>query len=149
MTSTILQPLADLIADTINQLSVDEPITAYSNDPGFAGLDSLPAAIVGPPIVERTDVEGGESQLGSYDWRMEFPVTFLFDLGDSNTAQAQALDSVEKFVTSLDLATLSVADPSIVDAKVTRSEPGEVVDSARPLMSYTCTVRVLKLLSYN
>jgi hypothetical protein len=148
MSSTILQPLADLVATTLNSLSVDEPLAAYSIDPGFSGLDSLPAAVIGPPLIERTDVDQRESQVGSYDWVIELPVTLLFDLGDTATAQGMALDTVEAFIREIDSATLSVSDPSIVDAKVTRSEPGELVDTARPLMTYTCILRVLKFESY-
>ena len=144
MSSTIFQPLADLVADTIEALACDEPVIAYGTDPGMAGVDRLPVAICGLPNLERIDVDQPESQFGSYDWTIQFDVTFLFDLGDTQTAQAQALDTIEKFVLAIDAATLSASDPMIVDAKVTRSEPGEVVDSTRPMLSYTCTLRVLK-----
>ncbi|MEI6446476.1 MAG: hypothetical protein WCO96_01195 [Actinomycetes bacterium] len=145
MSSTIIQPLADLIATTIESLQTDFTVNGYSNDPGFAGLDSLPCGIVGLPIIDRVDVDEAESQFGSNDWRFEFPITFLFDLGNSDTAQAQALDTVERFIQKIDSAALSVSDPSIVDAKVTRSEGGEILDASRPLLSYNCTLRVLKL----
>jgi hypothetical protein len=144
MASTILQPLADLIATKIEALATTVSVNAYSVDPGFAGLDSLPVAVIGLPQLERTEPDESESQIGSFDYKLEYPVTFLFDLGDSATAQAQALDTVEKFVAAIDAAQLSAADPSIVDAKVVRSDPGEVVDAARPLLSYSCTLRVLK-----
>jgi hypothetical protein len=145
MASTILQPLADLVVTKIEALSVDVAVNGYSTDPGFAGIDSLPAAVTGLPTVERTDVDNGESQFGSFDWNVTLEVVFLFDLGDTATAQEQALDTVEKFTAAVDAAQLSASDPSIVDAKVVRSEPGEIIDAARPMMSYTCTLRVLKL----
>jgi len=144
MSSTIFQPLADLVASTIEGLACDEPVIAYGTDPGLAGVDRLPVAICGLPSLERIDVDQPESQLGSYDWTIQFDVTFLFDLGDTQTAQSQALDTLERFVLAIDGAALSASNPSIVDAKVTRSEPGEIVDSARPMLSYTCTLRVLK-----
>ena len=145
MSSTILQPLADLVAATIKTLAVDEPVYAYSTDPGLSGIDALPAAVTGLPTVERNDVDQAESQFGSYDWTITLEVTFVFDLGDTQTAQAQALDSVEEFIQTIDSGALSLSDASIVDAKVTRSEPGEIVDAARPMLTYACTLRVLKL----
>jgi hypothetical protein len=147
MTSTIFQPLADLIATKISSLNVDVAVKAYSTDPGFAGLDSLPAAVIGLPSVERTEVDEAESQIGTFDYRLDYQVTFLFDLGDTTTAQSQALDTIEEFISTIDQMQLSISDPSIVDAKVVRSEPGEIIDSARPMLSYTCTLRVLKLQS--
>jgi hypothetical protein len=147
MTSTILQPLSDLVASTIENLATDEPVSAYATDPGLAGIDRLPVAVTGLPTLDRVDVDSPESQFGSYDWTVTLEVTFLFDLGDTNTAQEQALDTIEKFVSSVDAAALSATDASIVDAKVTRSEPAEIVDAARPMLSYVCTLRVLKLVS--
>lgn len=144
MSSTVFQPLADLISSKIEALDTDEFIRGYSNDPGFAGLDSLPCGVIGMPSLDRTDVDEAESQFGTVDYRLEYQVTFLFDLGDSDTSQRQALDTIEKFVQTIDAGVLSVSDPSIVDAKVVRSEPGEVVDAARPMLTYTCTLRVLK-----
>lgn len=144
MSSSIIQPLADLVAAKIRALDIDLDVSAYSVDPGLSGIDSLPVGVVGLPQIERTDPDEAESQIGTFDWRFEIPVTFLFDLGDTATAQAQALDTVEAFIKTVDAAALSISDPSIVDAKVVRSDPGEIVDAARPMLSYTCTLRVLK-----
>ena len=144
MSSTILQPVADLVAALIESLDVDPLIKGYSIDPGPVGLDSLPAGVCGLPKIQRTDADGGESQLGTYDWTIELPVMFLFDLYDTTTAQAQALQTVEAFIKAVDTGSLSTSDPQIVDAKVTSSDPGELIDEARPMLSYDCRLQILR-----
>ena len=144
MSSSILQPVNQLIANVLTNLSVTPSVKAYATDPGLAGIDSLPAAVCGLPTVQRTEPDTGESQLGSYDWNIQIPVVLLFDLGDSATAQAEALDVLEAFIKAIDTATLSQSDPLIVDAKVTSSQPGEVVDNARPMLTYDCQVHLLR-----
>jgi hypothetical protein len=145
MASTILQPIAELVATTIEALSVTPGLIAYATDPGPAGLDQLPAAVCGLPTVTRTDPDQAERQIGATDWEIQLPVVFLFDLADTTTAQSQAIQTVEAFIRAIDTGKLSVSDPMIVDAKVSQSDPGEVVDDARPMLTYDCSVRLLRL----
>ena len=142
--STILSPLNELIASTISSLSLTPSFKAYATDPGLAGIDSLPAAVCGLPTLQRTEPDQAESQIGTRDWNIQIPVILLFDLADTATAQAEALAGLEAFVQAIDSGALSVADPMIVDAKVTNSTPGEVVDNARPLLTYDCSLHLLR-----
>jgi hypothetical protein len=144
MSSSILTPINALIASTIANLSTTPAVKAYAVDPGLAGIDSLPAAVCGLPTVQRTEPDQGESQLSTYDWNIQVPVVFLFDLADSAIASAQSLDVLEAFIKAIDTGTLSASDPLIVDAKVTQSQPGEVVDNARPMLTYDCQVHLLR-----
>ena len=144
MSSSILKPINQLVANAIANLSTTPSVTAYATDPGLAGIDALPAAVCGLPTVQRTEPDQGESQLGSYDWNVQIPVVFLFDLADAATATQEALDVLEAFIKTIDTGTLSVSDPLIVDAKVTSSQPGEVVDNARPMLTYDCQVQILR-----
>jgi hypothetical protein len=144
MSSSILTPINSLLANAISSLAVTPSVRAYATDPGLAGIDQLPAAVCGLPTIQRTEPDQAESQLGTYDWNLQIPVVFLFDLGDTATAQTEALDVVEAFIRLIDTGTLSVSDPLIVDAKVTSSQPGEVVDNARPLLTYDCSVHILR-----
>ena len=145
MASEIFTPIAELLATTISNLSLNPRITAYATDPGHAGLDSLPAAVIGLPTVNRTEPDQAEGQLGGQDWTIELPVLFLFDIGDTLTSQTQALNTIEAFIGTIDQAVLSASDPLIIDAKVTKSEPGEVIDDARPLLTYDCSVHILRV----
>lgn len=145
MPSTILAPVAQLVATAIANLAVTPSVKAYATDPGLAGLDQLPAAILGLPTIQRTEPDQAELQIGAKDWNLQIPVLFVFDLGDTATAQTQALDTIEKFIQAVDTGTLSQSDPLIVDAKVAQSEPGELVDDARPLLTYDCQLRLLRL----
>lgn len=147
MASSILDPTAALIATVLSGLAVTPAVKSYATDPGFAGLDSLPAGVVGIPQVERGDVEERESQLGSNDWRITYPVALCFDLNDTATAQAQATQTVEAFIKAIDTATLSVSDATIEDAKVVSAVPDEVEDGARPLLVYDCRLVVFKFVS--
>lgn len=144
MPSTILDPTAALIATVISGLAVTPPVKAYAADPGFAGLDSLPAGVVGVPQIDRSDVEERESQLGTSDWRIIWPVMLAFDLANAAAAQAHATQTVEAFIQAIDTATLSVSDATIEDAKVVSAVPDEVEDAARPLLVYDCRLVVLK-----
>lgn len=147
MASTILDPVGTLIASVISGLSVTPTVKAYWPDPGYAGLDAVPAGVVGSPGIDRQDVQERESQLGTNDWTITYPVSFFFDLGDTATAQAQATQTVEAFIKAIDTATLSVSDATIEDAKVVSATPDEIADSARPMLVYDCRVVVFKLVT--
>lgn len=147
MASTILDPTATLIAAVLSGLAVTPTVKAYATDPGYAGLDALPAGVVGVPEIDRQDVQERESQLGTNDWTITYPVALFFDLADTATAQAQATQTVEAFIKAIDTATLSVSDATIEDAKVVSATPDEIADSARPMLVYDCRVVVFKLVT--
>ena len=144
MSSTILQPTADLVAAVLTGLSVTPAVKGYATDPGMTGLDSLPAGVCGLPKVQRTNPDEAESQLGTFDWQIELPVMLLFDLYDTTTAQAQALQTLEAFIKAVDTGTLQTSDAQIVDAKVSQADPVEFLDEARPMVGYDCRVEILR-----
>ena len=144
MASTVLDPTAVLVAAVLDGLAVTPTVKGYAVDPGMTGLDSLPCGVVGPPTIERRVVDEGDSQIGSRDWNLTFPVTLFFDLADTATAQAQATQTVEAFITAVDTATLSVSDASIEDAVVAVATPVEILNDARPMLAYECSLAVLK-----
>ena len=145
MASTTLSPTADLIVAVINALTTSETVTATRWDPGMAGFDKLPAAAVGVPTIRRVGVDQPESQIGSRDWEITFPVTFYIDLAEAGYAQALAVEIAEAFIKAIDTESLQSSDASIIDAKVTESHPAEYVDDARPLLAYETTLELLKL----
>lgn len=146
MASTVLSPTADLIVTVINGLTTSETVKATRWDPGTGtGFDKLPAASVGVPTIRRVGVDQPESQIGSRDWEITYPVIFYIDLGEARYAQALAVEIVEAFIKAIDTNTLQASDGSIVDAKVTEAAPAEYVDDARPLLAYETTLELLKL----
>lgn len=145
MASTTIDPLAVLLAAEITAIGLTPTIKVHKWDPGTAGIDSLPAGVISVPTIRRVGVDEAESQLGTRDWIITFPVTLAFDLADPAFTQAQAIEYVEAFIKRIDTDNLQASDASILDAKVTLAEPSEVVDQARPRLDYDCTVEVLKL----
>lgn len=141
----VLDPVAVLIATLAEGLSVSPPVKGYSHDPGFAGLDSLPAAVVGLPTIQRTGVDEAETQFGTDDWYISYPVSLIFDLADLTVTHDQATQTVEAFIRAIDTASLSVSDASILDAKVTEATPTQVVDDARPVLTYELKLEVHKI----
>ena len=145
MTSTTVQPTADLIAAVLAGLAVTPTVKSYRWDIGMAGLDALPAAIIGIPEVRRIAVEGFESQLGSRDWHLTYPIHIYVDLAEAVTAQVQVVDILEAFIKAVDTDTLQAQDATIIDAKVIEAIPAEYVDAARPMLAYECRLELLKL----
>lgn len=150
MSSTTVKPVATLIANVIAGLSVTFPggsasVKAYTWDPGMDGFDALPAGVVGVPDIRRVSVDSPESQIGSRDWRMTYPVTFVFDLDVAALAQDRVVDCVEAFIKAIDTDTLQASDGSIIDAKVIAARPNVVMTDARPLLAYDCELELLKL----
>lgn len=146
MASTVIDPTAALIAGFITNLAVTPTVKSYQRDPGMAGLDSLPAGVVGLPSLERTGVDEAEGQLGHDDWLLSYPVEFYFDIGDAVYTATQAVEVLEAFVKVIDANRgLGQDVATILDAKVVSSEPVEVVDTPRPMLVYSCRLEVLRL----
>lgn len=145
MPSTILEPLATAVATLLGNLSVTPTLKAYAHDPGYSGLDSIPCAVVGIPTLGRVGLDESESQLGSRDWFVTFPVTLYFDADVATDVAKRAIEYVEKFIVSIDTESLQAADGTVLDSKVTRCEPVEIVDTHRPLLAYECDLEIWKL----
>ena len=103
----------------------------------------VPAGSVGVPTLERTDVDEAESQLGTDDWKLEFPVSLYFDLADVAKSQQSMVDALEAFTNAID-ADQSLGLPT-VEASVNDAQPFAERDRKRPLVGYEITVSVLRL----
>lgn len=148
--STILDTIAQAIADvasttvtfTASGSSHTSTITAYRWAP--KDLD-LPCAVVEMPTIARVAPEAAESQLGSDDWLIEFPVVFYFELDDPVFAQEQAVNTVEAFIQAID-ADGNLGMATVIDTKVIESGPPElIVDQQRAQIAYPTRVQLLKL----
>jgi hypothetical protein len=142
--STTVDPIAAAITTVVGALAVTPAVTGKKWDPGVAGFDSLlPVGVVGMPELRRTEIDSPESQLGSNDWNITYPVGLYFDLSEASYSQAQAVEVVEAFITAID------ANPylggTVSDAKVTEARPEEILDQKRSLLAYRCRVEVQKL----
>lgn len=149
MSSTILDPIAETISGFISDLTLTDGTAVHGEkwEPGTAGIDSLPAGIVGIPSIDRTSPGDVEPQLGSDAWTMEYEVVLCVDLAEAKFAQAQAVELVELFIDSVD-DDPSLGDPQVVsDAVVERAEPEVVADERRPMLTYRCRLLVEKLVS--
>lgn len=118
--------------------------------------DTRPAAVVEMPSIERVAADESESQVGTRDVRLTFPVAFYFDLSEDLVfSQSQAVEVVAAYVDAIDAATndgqpLAAAAFAgavmPVDAKASVDTP-EIVppeaSSARPAIRYVCRVEVL------
>ena len=140
---SIIEDLTDLLAAGIDTIATD--LKVYSFDPGTAGLDSLPAAIVGLPDVS---LDAAGTQIGYRDWQFTYDVQFFFDLGDPIYAQQQAAQAAEEYVAMIGAAYLQQNDPQIDPDGVQISDISwsEVADQARPMLTYTARTTVLKLI---
>jgi hypothetical protein len=146
MSSTIFTPIAELIADAA-LAAIDELSNAHAKDPGMAGLGRLPALVVGLPTLRRTGVEGSESEVGRDDYRITFPVNVYVDLNNAPRAAEDAVVLLEQLVAVIDDPDTWDPDPAVIDFKLTVAEPVEILDEARPLLSYECRVELLKLVA--
>lgn len=155
--STWITPIAQALADVAGGLS------GLANDATVKGIlwaprdtDVRPAAVVEMPGIERTAADEAESQLGTRDVRLSFPVAFYFDLSeDVAYSQSQAVEVCEAYVDAIDaakepgqpLATDAISGGVIVvDAKGS-FDPPEIfppeASSGRPAIRYVCRVEVL------
>jgi hypothetical protein len=142
MASTVVQPLADRIGAVAAGLGLSPTVKEWVWAP--ADLSTLPAAVVDLPTIARSGLDPqGESELGSYDWFLDFPVTLYFDLSEPIAAQTQAAAYLEAFIEAVDTdATLT---GMTLDAKVTRAEPSIRADESRPALAYETHVEIFKL----
>lgn len=145
MSSTLFLPIAEIIAGAGDQ--VDLVKKAYARDPGMAGMTQLPALVVGFPTLRRQGVEEPESEVGSNDWRLSYPVSLFFDLHKAEVTAERILEALEQLVEAIDNPDTWEADQSIIDWALTVAEPVEILDESRSLMSYECRVELLKLVA--
>ena len=137
MSSAVITPIAVKIAALADALA---SVTAYSSDPGMAGLEGNPAVVVGIPTVDRGDLDS-DPQLGSRGWVLNYPVTVYCDLDVIADSLTLLVDTTEAFVRAIDADDQLTG--SAIAARVTNCEPGlDVSDTARPRIFYECDVIV-------
>lgn len=137
MSSTVVTPIAAAIAAIADAIT---GVTAYSSDPGMAGLEGNPACVVGVPTIDRGDLDS-DPQLGSRGWMLVYPVNLYFDLDVPQDTQTLAVDTVEAFIKAVDADDQLGA--TVIAARVTSAEPVVLVgDQTRPRLVYECSVTV-------
>jgi hypothetical protein len=146
MSSEIVEPLAQQIAEFITEitgLSTGQSVNGYRWE--RKAFDAkLPVGVVGIPTIRRTAPGERESQIGTDDWDMEFPVGLYFDLGDPVAAQQLAVETVERFIRAVD-ENPSLGDDTVVDdAAVLEAEPEVLMEQPRALLIYRCRLAVIK-----
>lgn len=144
MSSTIIEPVAQKIADVITGLALVPTFKGYRWEPGMQGI-TTPCGIVGLPTIDRTPLAEAEPELGTRAWQLAYPVELLIDLDNVQRRSRQIAEAVEALIVAVDTDVLQVQDPSIWDARVTPAAPVEYVDRQRPLLGYVVTVELIKL----
>ena len=146
MASTIITPIAEDI-ETLAGAIAAAPKTYYP-DPGFEGIDALPAIVVGVPKGRRKQPDEAEDHISQYDWHLEYPVYIVCDLAVAETAQTQVVELLEAFIEALDAGQDSFESGLVLEAVVSEWEEPEIVASPkRALLTQSCTVAVLAFVS--
>jgi hypothetical protein len=145
MPSTTLEPLAQDIADLISGLAFSQGLKVYAHDPGYAGLDELPCAVLSVPDIRRVGMDEPESQLYTRDWFITIPIILYFDLHDATATSILAIEYVEALIKGIDTEALQAGDATVEDAKVVEASPTEIVDTKRPMLAYECSLEIYKL----
>lgn len=142
MSSTTLSPIATALKTKLETLTAStEAVKGHAKPP--RELDACPCGVVEIPTIERIDPDEAESQLGTNDWHIVFPVTLYVDLSEADYSIGQAIEFVEAWIKAID------ADPqlsgTVLDCKVTSAEPLVIDDTARPLLAYETSVAIWAL----
>jgi hypothetical protein len=144
--STTLEPLAQLVKTVLDGLTWSQGLKVYAHDPGYAGMDSLPCAVLSVPTIRRTSIDAPEGQLYTNDWFISMPIDLYFDLDDATATSIVAIEYVETLIKGIDAGGLQQADPTLVeDPKIVDAEPVEIVDTKRPMLKYECALELLKI----
>jgi hypothetical protein len=137
----VVDDIASRLITDIEGLSVDVKAYKWAAGPGD-GLDSVPAAVVQIPRIERSGVDKNEDHIGASDLHLTFEVFFFFDASNVTFTMPQALETVAAFTDAIDEDIDLGA--TCQEAKVTSSDPINVdSEGGRPLFGYSCTVGVL------
>lgn len=140
LTSTILQPIADRLATILTGLSLGVNTWAQ---PGLR-FGAAGAAEIEIPDIDRTPLERSESQLGSNDWDLEFPVAIWVNLTEAEISQKRLVALVEAWIAAVD-ADIHLGG-LVLEARVTHAARvyGTTANNV-PLVGYETAVAVLKL----
>ena len=141
MASTILQPVADKAATILEAL--DLGVNTWANKQlrfGRAG-----AAEIEIPDIARTSLEQAESQLGSDDWELEFPVSIWVSMTEPHTAQTRLVALVEAWIAAVDYDIQ--LGGTVLEARVTEARRVYGTSGHHELVGYETTLSVLKLVN--
>jgi hypothetical protein len=117
------------------------------------GAIKLPAAVIEPPTIKRTEPDEPEDRVGADNWRLNFPVVFYIELPRDTKAQetqAELIQLVVNFIRAID--TLQPDGDGFVlnglceDVKVVSAEPFSTPpaeEGSRTQLGYETHVSVL------
>lgn len=140
-TSTLIDPVAQALKALLEGLDVDPGVKAYWPAPKL--MDGTgPWAVVELPRLRRTGTDEAETELGSDDWYLSFPVILYVALSDAKRDQARLLDLLEAAIKAIDdnpsLGIVTVDDTSLI-----AGDPFfDLTEQARPLIAYECELEV-------
>ena len=122
--------------------TVSAPVKAYKWAP--RDLDgSGPWAVVEVPTIERIGPDDRESQVGTKDWVIRFPVVWYAPLDDAYNAQALVVAALEAWTVAIDED--PTTDPTIDHVGIDSVDQPELIeDQARPLLALQTTVLIRK-----
>lgn len=145
MTSTTLIPIGQKIVDQVQGVTLDgsPSIVGRLWAPNSGDVGTVPAVVVYPPAVVRTEPDAREDHIGATDWFLDYPADLYVDAGDMEFGQQQIVEFLEAAIKAID------ANPGLDDecqeAKLTRAEePTKVELNNRKLLMIRCRVRVLE-----
>lgn len=140
-----LQGFLDGLTATFTANGTSHTSTLKAHLWGPRQFDSLPAVVIELPAIERVGLDEPESQLGTRDFRLFFPVTLYFDVSEAAYTQAQAIAMIAEVIDAID-ADPGLGDPTVIDTKVENVDRPELEpDASRVRLRYPATVAVLKL----
>lgn len=145
-TSTVFQPIADRLAELLRGIMVDGTALNVPEDSWTRGVIHPPAAEIELPEGTKPGPEQSQSELGSFDYDLEFPVTIWVELTDVTVTQKRLAQYLEEFIAAVDND--PTLDNTVLDSSVDSFEVVYGVGDGRKrdLIGYETRVGVIKLI---
>lgn len=149
--STIIRPIAEVIADLVNGLDVSANLTAHTWEPMKGQLEP-PCILIEIPEIKQVGIEEQDYEMGSHAWVMTYMLAICFDLDKFPDCADDLVDVTEALLGAVnDDHTLGYTTNNIYaiqEAHITNVErPAQQVDVARPLLITECELELLALIS--
>jgi hypothetical protein len=149
--STLIEPLADILTSTLESIT----LTAGTSTIAVKGyrwapqqLSKVPAGVVEIPTIRRSEVDEGETELGSDDWWIAYPVILYVEwTGTPDRDMQRAVELLEEWIAAID-GNPTDGTPfdqvaGVDDAKVVSADPDiDITEQERPLLRYVTEVQV-------
>lgn len=147
MSATKLGELATGIKTTIDAAAIaldGNPLRVYTYE--GRDVDTLPAVTIdGPTAFRRAEPDEAESQLGSYDWRVQFTLRIYVALDDPEAAAANARSVLGQVIAAID-ADRSLNGAAEIDASIANGEMNLTPEDAhRQMVVYECDLQAWAL----